>query len=117
MHFSRSLAGVALLGVFAAMAFAGAATGAPAQTETLSAVSDVTLTGTKMSLEKMGTALMRPVAPKALEKNPYLAPKAVPRQGGPARLQDEPWRTEGQEAGGAVVQGAGGRKCRSCCNC
>ena len=31
MHFSRSLAGVALLGVFAAMAFAGAATGAPAQ--------------------------------------------------------------------------------------
>ena len=33
MHFSRSLAGVALLGVFAAMAFAGAATGAPAQSE------------------------------------------------------------------------------------
>ena len=31
MHFRRSLAGVALLGVFAAMAFAGAATGAPAQ--------------------------------------------------------------------------------------
>ena len=54
MHFSRSLAGVALLGVFAAMAFAGAATGAPAQSEQSTATQVASLTGEKLQLQKRG---------------------------------------------------------------
>ena len=60
MHFHRSLAGVALLGVFAAMAFAGAATGAPAQSEKQSLTEPVPgqLTASKLQMKKMGTARM-----------------------------------------------------------
>ena len=73
MHFSRSLAGVALLGVFAAMAFAGAATGAPAKSEGSSATV-VPLTGEKTQAQKLGrSAAMTPVGAKAVEKNPYKA--------------------------------------------
>ena len=73
MHFSRSLAGVALLGVFAAMAFAGAATGAPAQSEgSLATVAP--LSGKNMKAQKLGrSAVLAPVASKAVEKNPYKA--------------------------------------------
>ena len=52
MHFSRSLAGVALLGVFAAMAFAGAATGAPAKSEG-SMATPIPLTGKNMKASKV----------------------------------------------------------------
>ena len=55
------------------MAFAGAATGAPAQSEQ-STVSQVTsLTGEKLQLKKMGVTALSPVGGKALEKNPYQA--------------------------------------------
>ncbi len=115
MHFSRSLAGVALLGVFAAMAFAGAATGAPAQSEQ-SAVSQVTsLTGEKLQLEKMGVRALSPVGGKAPEKNPYKAVRSATRRGtcsGPARTA-----TFRRSSGpGAVVQGSVGRERNCCCN-
>ena len=55
MHFSRSLAGVALLGVFAAMAFAGAATGAPAQSEK-SQATRCRSTGQSLGIERLGTS-------------------------------------------------------------
>ena len=101
MHFSRSLAGVALLGVFAAMAFAGAATGAPAQSEQ-STVSQVTsLTGEKLQLEKMGVKALSPVGGKAPEKNPYLAVQHSQREGEPARGQHGPQRSEGPAGTGA----------------
>jgi hypothetical protein len=73
MHFSRSLAGVALLGVFAAMAFAGAATGAPAQSQQSTVTQVTSLTGEKLQLQKMGTGRMTGVAGKAPEKDPYKA--------------------------------------------
>ena len=74
MHFSRSLAGVALLGVFAAMAFAGAATGAPAKSEGVNGDQVVPLTGEKLQAAEAGSsAAMTPVGGKALEKNPYKA--------------------------------------------
>ena len=66
MHFSRSLAGVALLGVFAAMAFAGAATGAPAQSEQSAVTQVASLAGEKLQLQKMG----------------FRSPVACGRQGG-----------------------------------
>jgi hypothetical protein len=57
------------------MAFAGAATGAPAQSEQQSLTDPVqgTLTGSKLQLKKMGIGRMVAVAPKAVEKNPYKA--------------------------------------------
>ena len=74
MHFRRSLAGVALLGVFAAMAFAGAATGAPAQSEqSLATVVPGSVSGTSLQLDKMGVGRMSAVAGKPVEKNPYKA--------------------------------------------
>jgi hypothetical protein len=73
MHFSRSLAGLALLGVFAAMAFAGAATGAPAQTSATTPLEGA-LSGTKFQAQKLGrTGAIAPGAAKAVEKNPYQA--------------------------------------------
>ena len=73
MHFSRSLAGVALLGVFAAMAFAGAATGAPANSEG-SMATPIPLTGKNMKASKVARmGSLTQVAGKALEKNPYKA--------------------------------------------
>jgi hypothetical protein len=55
------------------MAFAGAATGAPAQSEG-SLATVVPLSGEKMQAQKLGrSASMTPVAGKAVEKNPYRA--------------------------------------------
>jgi hypothetical protein len=55
------------------MAFAGAATGAPAQSEQ-SAVTQVTsLTGEKLQLQKLGVRALSPVGGKAPEKDPYKA--------------------------------------------
>ena len=71
MHFSRSLAGVALLGVFAAMAFAGAATGAPAQSEQSQAA--VPPSGQSLDLERLGTGRMSAGGAGPVEKNPYKA--------------------------------------------
>ena len=70
MHLRRSLAGVALLGAFAAMAFAGAATGAPAAPQAASAAS---ATGTKLQAQRVGTGVMAAQAPRAVERNPYKA--------------------------------------------
>jgi hypothetical protein len=82
MHFSRSLAGVALLGVFAAMAFAGAATGAPAQSELATATPvGSSLSGTKLQINKLGVRSLSPGAQKAVEKNPYQAVLAASKQG------------------------------------
>ena len=75
MHFSRSLAGVALLGVFAAMAFAGAATGAPAQPQ-LSQAEDITLpAGVKLPMQRLGMGSMAGGAAQPVEKNAYRALK------------------------------------------
>ena len=75
MHFSRSLAGVALLGVFAAMAFAGAATGAPAQTTKVAAtvLPSSSIEGEKLQMNRLGIRALRGVAAKPVEKNPYKA--------------------------------------------
>ena len=74
MHFSRSLAGVALLGVFAAMAFAGAATGAPAQSEvSMANVVPGTVEGTKMQLKHRGLGRMISAGGKPVQKDPYKA--------------------------------------------
>ncbi len=71
MHFSRSLAGVALLGVFAAMAFAGAATGAPAQSQ-LSQAQDITVpAGVKLPMKKIGMGSMAGIGAQPVEKNAY----------------------------------------------
>jgi hypothetical protein len=72
MHFSRSLAGVALLGVFAAMAFAGAATGAPAQANGMTALGP-SFSGTKLPINKLGVKSLSPGGAKLVEKNPYKA--------------------------------------------
>ena len=64
------------------MAFAGAATGAPAQSEQ-SAVTQVTSpTGEKLQVQKMGIAALSPVGGKAVEKNPYKAVKQGNAKGG-----------------------------------
>jgi hypothetical protein len=56
------------------MAFAGAATGAPAQTEQSAATPLASMTGTKLQAQKLGrTGTMAAVAPKAVTKNPYQA--------------------------------------------
>jgi len=81
MHFSRSLAGVALLGVFAAMAFAGAATGAPAQSQLATATPvGSSFSGTKLQIKNLGVKSLSPVGQKAVEKNPYKAVLAASKQ-------------------------------------
>jgi hypothetical protein len=56
------------------MAFAGAATGAPAQSEkSLANVIPDSVTGTKLQMNKLGIGRLAPVAGKPVEKNPYKA--------------------------------------------
>ena len=72
MHFSRSLAGVALLGVFAAMAFAGAATGAPAQTTKVAAtvLPSSSIEGEKLQMNRLGIRALRAVSGKSVGAEP-----------------------------------------------
>jgi hypothetical protein len=54
------------------MAFAGAATGAPAQSEGMTALGP-SFSGTKLPINKLGVKSLSPGAAKAVEKNPYKA--------------------------------------------
>ena len=97
MHFSRSLAGVALLGVFAAMAFAGAATGAPAQSEQSQAA--VPPAGQSLELEEAGHRSHVGRRRRASGEEPVQGRTAGQREGRTARRQDRPQRSEGPEGG------------------
>ena len=75
MHLRRSLAGVALLGALAAMAFAGAATGAPVQPQ-LSQAEDIGVpAGVKLPMNKLGKLTSMAGSAKPVEKNAYKALK------------------------------------------
>ena len=100
MHFSRSLAGVALLGVFAAMAFAGAATGAPAQSEKSQA--EVPFAAQSLDIERLGTSRLTAGRRECSREEPVQGSA----EGQLGRHQHGPQRSEGPEVGGAVVQGS-----------
>jgi len=64
------------------MAFAGAATGAPAQSELANATPvGSSFSGTPLQINKLGVRSLSPVGAKPLEKNPYKAVLAASKQG------------------------------------
>jgi len=76
MHARRSLAGAVIMGAFAAMAFAGASAGAPAQAQQEPAGA-APITGKSLALKKLGTSVLSPAAGKPVQKS---AAKALAAQ-------------------------------------